>query len=404
MIEGSYTALQEPDADALIRGHLRVVRQAVREAVPASVYAGTVLFGGYGRGEGGVLSTTEGVVPHNNYDLMVLTKGGNRLTRHWLSRHLRHVGQGLGKRLGVGVDISTLPVQALRSAPAQIFWYDVRRMHRIVDGPTDLMSMIPAYRQADISAEEQARLLLNRSTLLAINRWILSAHGDRATSLHLRTMRKHTVKAILGYGDAVLLALGRYVVSYQAKVDALDQVEAPCVSGEFRAMHRWATEFRFQPSYGGLSIEAEANRLDETLQMGERIAHWFESQRLGVLRDDWSDYLERFVAAPVIAPASGIGLLTLARAVARNIAAYGPPPYREVPGLYWWRCPPFFRVLAAAPAAMYSTCSDVYKTAASNLIGANPRDLVPTYVRTWARVLDPGAASVLRELGLVEVI
>ncbi len=398
----SYTAIADPDVDRLVASHLTEVSSTVRRRVRPEQLAGVVLFGGYGRGEGGVAAGADEARPHNNYDLLVVLQDASPWQATLLGRQLRAASVDLERRLGVGVDLSTISYAALKQAPPQIFWYDVRRMHRIVQGPEDLLSAIPAYELDDIPQIERARLLLNRSALLAINRLIWRTSEEKPTTVQLEAMIKHVAKAVLGFGDAVLLAGGRYVVSYRKKVGALEQIAAStsAVSRDFRDLHRWATEFRFRPDYTTLHREDVDQLMTVALAEGQRIHHWFESQRLGLLAPGWADYLEHLERSDGSPDSTLRALTKLPRRVVQNLLAFGPDRHPSARSLRWLLREPLLRVMATLPAALYSDADPAYRHQAAQLLGGTRDDVLSTFVAAWARVLDPNAGPVLRKLGV----
>ena len=402
MTPPSFTAIAEPEADRLITRHLGDVRSAIRRQVGAGNLAGVALFGGYGRREGGVVFGNSGARPHNNYDLLVVLEGVSRWGSKRLERRLRASSVELATRLGVGVDISAIGRDALRQVPPQIFWYDVRRMHVIVDGPDDLLSIIPEYRLPQIPQPEKARLLLNRAALLAINRLIWRTSGGHPSEWQRKVMIKHVAKAILGYGDAVLLASGGYEVSYRKKVLALSEAATATgmVNEAFLELHHWATNFRFRPDYSSLDRDDIAHTMESVLLEGQRIHRWFEEQRLGALASDWADYLDRFDQGDTTQIVALSSLRSVPRRVIRNLLAYPIPRRPSARSVRWLTRDPFLRLMATAPAALYSEAAPPYRRAAERLLGANGADLLSTFVDAWARVLDPNAGPALRSMGL----
>jgi hypothetical protein len=402
VIAPSYTAISDPGVDRLVAAHLAAVRDAVRLQVHPDKLAGIALFGGYGRGEGGVVVGSDGARPHNNYDLLVVLKDVSRWHAAILGRRLRALNAELRKRLGVGVDLSAISLSNLKHVPPQIFWYDIRKMHHIVEGADDLLSVIPSYGIGEIPQQEQARLVLNRAALLAINRLIWSIRAGRPSERQQQAMIKHAAKAILGFGDAVLLASGRYEVSYRKKVPALlEASEATgAVTEEFRELHRWATEFRFQPDYSNHAVDDIAAIMDVALREGQRIHLWFEERRIGDLAADWSDYLNRFEQSDGQRSGPFRMLTDVPRRALQNLSAFGIPRRPSGRDLRWLPRDPFLRVMATLPAALYSDAAPAYRREAAQLLGAPGSDVLEPFVNAWARVLDPNAGPVLQELGL----
>jgi hypothetical protein len=87
--------------------------------------------------------------------------------------------------------------------------------------------------------------MVNCGTLLLINDLLLE---DEVSSLERRrTIIRHVMKGIIGYGDALFYVLGAYHWSYQERQRRMrKQVSVP---ESFRHLYDEAMEFRFQPSY-----------------------------------------------------------------------------------------------------------------------------------------------------------
>ncbi|GAB4455780.1 MAG: hypothetical protein OHK0029_12440 [Armatimonadaceae bacterium] len=124
-------------------------------------------------------------------------------------------------------------------------WYDMRFGHKTLWGDREFIPSLSRFTVETIPAWDARNLLVNRGTLLIINdalreRGSLS-EGDR------RTLIRHAVKAIIGYGDSLLYFFGQYHWSYRQK---MERVAADTrIPVEFRRLYARAGAFRLRPNY-----------------------------------------------------------------------------------------------------------------------------------------------------------
>lgn len=197
--ERSFTCVHDLDADSIVRALLGDVKAAVA-ALELPGFRGVVLGGGYGRGEGGVMS---GHTLYNDLDFFVFLDASESSFPALLKR-LEPVSQKLSKRVGIDVDFTLRTAARLRLDVRRLMVQELLRGH-VVLAPDefDLMSWarLSEYPADAIPVGEAARLLMNRGMGL-----LLAARPSATGSFVLRNINK----AVLGAGDARLVASGRY--------------------------------------------------------------------------------------------------------------------------------------------------------------------------------------------------
>ncbi len=200
----SFTAVRDAAADAAVRAVLPEIAAAVLGAGLRG-FAGLVLGGGYGRGEGGV---AEGGGLYNDLDFFVLLDAPEP-EHPALARRLAPVAAEFGARLGVDVDFTLRTAARLRLDGRRLMVQELLRGHvPLAPDGFDLAAWCGApLRGADeVPAGEAARLLMNRGMGLELARRRMAELGGRADGFVLRNLNK----AALGAGDARLVAEGRY--------------------------------------------------------------------------------------------------------------------------------------------------------------------------------------------------
>ncbi|MFZ4767393.1 MAG: hypothetical protein ACOYMN_20760, partial [Roseimicrobium sp.] len=201
------------DGDGALERHLRRVCQAVaegvRKAIPANALEGVLLAGGYGRGEGGVLMTSDGQRPYNDMEFYVFVRGSTLLNDRRYARKLHALAERLSPDAGLEVEFKILSLAKLRRAPVSMFSYDFVVGHRWVLGDETLLSGCEHHAHAArIPLHEATRLLFNRCSglLFAAERLRRNYFTDEDADF----VGRNLAKAQLGIGDALLAATGRY--------------------------------------------------------------------------------------------------------------------------------------------------------------------------------------------------
>jgi hypothetical protein len=244
------------------------------------------LIGGYGRGEGGVDRGGGRERPHNNLDLMLVVQ---RTPPAGLKAELDKALEPLRTEHQVGIDLGLVTVSTLHRAPCRVMWYDVRHGHKTVLGDAGFLPSLERFRAEAILPEDVRDLLINRGTLLVINELLLAKGELDAESR--RALIRHTVKAIIGYGDALLFFRGAYHWSYVEKRRRM--ASRADVPEAFRRLYEEASAFRFEPDYAGFAERDLRAWMAETREQLAAVHLACESARLGMPALDWARYPER---------------------------------------------------------------------------------------------------------------
>jgi hypothetical protein len=238
---GRFTARGGADVEARIGTMMEEVAAALARALDEDALRAVVLLGGYGRGEGGV-ETWDGIErPHNNFDFLVVGRGSRAPDRAPVDAALAP----LIARHGIGLDAGCLSEAALRRAPCLVMWHDMRFGHKTILGDPLFVSSLTRLSPERIVTSDVRDLIVNRGTLLVINQLLLDLPA--LTDLQRRTVVKHGVKAIIGYGDALLFFHGRYHWSYLEKQRRMRRLGD--VTPELKRLYDEACELRLQPRY-----------------------------------------------------------------------------------------------------------------------------------------------------------
>ena len=246
-MNGRYTVIPSPELDALLDSALADIARDIETIRTGGRLVSVVLGGGYGRGEGGVLHTGSGDKLYNDLDLFVFTNDADRRARQKIGVQLREIGERWEKKLGVAVDFS--PAKNLDSLPRvghTLMFQELRHGWKPVWGKEDFVNRIPELDPARLPYTEAVRLLLNRGMGLIFAGERLSAgHGREEADFIVRNMNK----AVLGCGDALLLAAGKYCWRGQDRVLAVSQfAEKNGLPRAFAEAYEAAFRFKLEPN------------------------------------------------------------------------------------------------------------------------------------------------------------
>ena len=226
------------------------IRTAVDSLLPAGRLEGLVLAGGYGRGEGGVLRTSEGERPYNDLEFYVFLRGPRLLNERRFGHHFEELGARLSPTAGVQVEFKLDSLPRLRRSPVSMFAYDMVSGHRIIQGRPDLFKGCEHHLEAErIPVAEATRLLFNRCTGLLLAKELLTRGG--LTEEEHDFIGRNIAKAQLALGDALLTARGQYhwsCVERGRRVAALPaSPEWPWLAA-VQEHHQHGVEFKLHPS------------------------------------------------------------------------------------------------------------------------------------------------------------
>jgi len=393
-----YTARGGPEVEARIHDILAEVSTLIAGLTSKSEIRSVVLIGGYGRGEGGV-EVVDGVErPHNNLDILLIARGYADRGDEDMRRRVAEAVRPLAARAGIGIDVGVVAAGTLLHSPCRLMWYDMRYGHRTILGDQRYVPSLRRFEADRIPPDEARDLLVNRGTLLVINDEVL-ARGEPAGE-ERRVVVRHAVKAIIGYGDALLLSRGAYHWSYEERQRLMSR-QAGLPSDLLDLYHR-AMEFRFRPDYAawsGMDLRRWSRELRPAL---EAIHRRVESWRLGIQSMAWREYPDAALRAgfawSTLTPREA---LRRARALLASRACPGRPPF---PTALAWRVATARDLIGLAfPVVAFGVADERYRDMAAAAVGSPSGDdavLRRAFLSAWAVHGDPNFGAVARKLGI----
>ena len=258
------------------------VLEGVRALVPKEKLDGLVLGGGYGRGEGGVLSTPSGDLPYNDLEFYVFVRGNNLLNERRYGGALHQFGEELSSDAGIEIEFKVLSLAKLRRSPTTMYFYDLVTAHRWIRGDDTLLAGCERHRDpVNIPMSEAARLMMNRCAGLLFARERL--RRDDFTTDDGDFVGRNIAKAQLAFGDAVLAALGQYHWSCRERHRLLEQLAATknfCWMPYVLEDHAIGVKFKLRPQRSTASRPALLEEHEKVSSLGLQVWLWLENTRL----------------------------------------------------------------------------------------------------------------------------
>jgi len=247
--------------------------------------AALILIGGYGRGEGGIVLKNGMYRPHNNLDLLYIHNNKIDENRVVLANSKL---QEISIKYDIGIDMSVINKQKLMRLDGLVIGYDMRHGHKVLLGESTFLKEHKTFSLYNIDPVDIRQLLVNRGTLLLINRLLLSKENLSLDEKKL--VIKHAIKAIIGYGDALLFFNDSYHWSYAQKQSNMS--EAKNIDDDIKELYAQALLFRFKPDYDAY-LKKDLKAWNEELVKTLSFVHLScEKMNLGKSDLTWENYFE----------------------------------------------------------------------------------------------------------------
>lgn len=272
-----------------LHDELTQLSDEVRLQLGANLIA-LVLGGGYGRGEGGVISDAGREFPYNDLDFVLIVKRKNPD----IAALVHQASLPFIKRLRIEIDFSRpLTIDDIHTWPNWMMWHDLLNGHQVLCGPADILTAnAPTRMRESLPLIEGTRLLLNRGAGLL---WALRVESGAEIAPDADFIRRNYFKCLLALGDALLIADGCYTTRYSGRDTLLDAVIAahPAFADwGLPAPYRTALNFKFSPDavpqtppsrtslqdlaelWGKVWLAVEQQRSGQNWQSIDAYCHW----------------------------------------------------------------------------------------------------------------------------------
>ena len=267
-------------ASRAFNDHLGSVLEEISDDVQAACgdnLIALILGGGYGRGEGGVITIKGEEKPYNDIDFSIIVKdiGSYPVDK------IKAVSEKYEKVIEIDVDFSRpLTLKAVKNWPHWMMWHDLLNGHIVLRGsPSVLTDCAPEHIKEPLPLTEAIRLLLNRGTGLLWARRVISENEPAPDKDFIR---RNYYKCLLALGDALLVAEGVYTTQYAGRDQILEKRDALDQHLSFQTimpLYREALEFKFRPDSFD-SSEIPSTKLQQAAQLWAEVFLYVEAKRL----------------------------------------------------------------------------------------------------------------------------
>ena len=221
--ERFYTGVRDPEVEALFARELPRLADDVR-ALGNPRLVGVWLGGGYGRGEGGVFygKTPR---PYNDIDFFVFTEGASEEEKEALAKSLEPVAAKYAAVFGADVDFCRPRNPAdYKKDEERLMIQELKRGHEALVGGEGLLDHVRALEPGELPRMEALRLFMNRGMGLVFAALRLQ-RGELKAQDEIDFFLRNLNKAVLGAGDARLIASGRYAWRLAERVARLGDAD-----------------------------------------------------------------------------------------------------------------------------------------------------------------------------------
>lgn len=215
-----YTGVRCPETEARLVGVLAQIARDIA-ALGLPKLEGVYLGGGYGRGEGGS-------PPCNDLDFFVLSRGASAAEKDDIAVALDVIAMTYAPQFGEGFHVDFCRAKNrgdFRRDEGRIMIQELVRGFVPIYGRAESLGFIRRRAPSELPLSEATRYLVNRGMGLLLAR----------TRVGAEFAKRNINKAVLGAGDARLVAEGRYDWDVRVRAQRLgDPVYAQAVAFKFR--------------------------------------------------------------------------------------------------------------------------------------------------------------------------
>jgi len=352
---GLYTILNNAELDSRIDRDLNICKEHILKAFDDRILS-IVLIGGYGRGEGGAVMRGNSYFPRNNYDILIVFKKIGFLQRENIRKLLDRIKATLDAELMTVFEYSFQARNKLANARNIMIYQDMYNAGKTIYG-SDIRSILPSRVALPLDNSEALKVIRNRATSLLFIKTGKSRKGYDITQEQTKTWYS---KAVIGFGDAVLIVAKKYKTRYAEKmimIEGLSSREA-FVDGEslnyFKALHKAASLYRLKNEDD--PVLSDEDKISNSLS---RINLWVLKKYLNTPELTWRDVAGISICADR-------SFLRSARNVYVNMREYGP--YR------------FLAMFLHKPAAIFTHPSEKLFTVLPLVLYKHDFDSLPACV------------------------
>jgi hypothetical protein len=228
----NFTATCDQEAEDLLKKVLLEIKETLKDTNLC-----VLLGGSYGRGDGGVRLDRENGLLYNDLDFFVFATKSSPSDQVLL----KEIAKKYEEILHVDVDFSRImTVKDIQKNAMRLMMQELKRGYFLVCGEDLLAKHLVEIPSCNIPFQEACRLLLNRGMGL-----ILAGDKIANNSPDLDFILRNIYKAILGTGDAILIANNLYDWKIANRITKIEQLD---ILDDWKKLYQEAVQFKHSPS------------------------------------------------------------------------------------------------------------------------------------------------------------
>lgn len=228
----NFTATRNQEAENLLNQVLLEIKEALKNTKLC-----VLLGGSYGRGDGGVRIDKENGILYNDLDFFVFAKASLPSDQILL----KEIAKKYEEILKVDVDFSRImTIKDIQNNASRLMMQELKRGYYLVCGEDLIAQYLVEIPNNLIPFSEACRLLLNRGMGL-----LLAGEKITNNSSDIDFILRNIYKAILGTGDAMLIANNNYQWKIAEREKKIEQL---VIKEEWKKLYQEAVLFKYSPS------------------------------------------------------------------------------------------------------------------------------------------------------------
>tara|TARA_B110000902_G_C14294871_1_gene582900 strand:+ start:4625 stop:5851 length:1227 start_codon:yes stop_codon:yes gene_type:complete len=295
---GIYTTYSDKIVDEKLDKYFNLIIEKIIDIVGKDNIKAIVLFGSFGRGEGGVIVENGNVTPVNDFDITIFVKNNLTQLRKMYSKELEDSAQLLSENIGIKqIDLDLSHPFTLLFAKMNNANYEMYNGNKILYGYIDIKKIMLKQRHDKIKLVDGANYFLTRGSGLVLAGYSLMKYAESPPKLILENLEIEINKAILAIGDSYLIKKTKYHYLYNQRIKHAQELSFNDVDNgnEIKKLYINALHWKLKPSFSSASRKIKIEKLIYTINIFSSYFLWFESKRLNNNFKSWLDYSSQII-------------------------------------------------------------------------------------------------------------
>lgn len=293
----TYTAYNDVEIDQKIQTDLDYIASEIVELLGEHADV-ILLYGGFGRGEGGVVVENGDVRIVNDYDIFIISSkrtklGYLRLYRKY-NKSLNKLAVRLAKELSIKqIDLGFKPYWYFCDADAvRVENYEVKQGNVLLYGKSNPTKLMPEWRASDLPLFDGAWLFRNRGVGMLLAALYFIKNGEIPEN-KIEYFIIECTKAQLAMGDSTLLLKGEYSCSYQERLNiahSLSESAIPVAGLNLKTNYIEALNQKLKPNFSQYEERDLVKWWFDIAEAMDAFYKYYEAKRIDSAFASWDHY------------------------------------------------------------------------------------------------------------------